>query len=245
MNSIFSSSRTISNQVIAIVVASLLFGACQKNEDPEPEFSAAIRSNIPQETIAKLRDMGMIVNEGVKPPSLDGEYWSSPNVMTKTSVPDDDFSIGDKFADNKIKLYNQDQNKLTISLDLNEYDNDGNVISRSNGKNGAYISGKGDAFSVFVISEGGNTGNSSRFKTVAVYSGEKTSSGIRNLQFALLMLDNYGNVNQDLIPENTGRAFKDNDGISEIYGGTFRKKTDENNQRTHATKPSVSMLSSI
>ena len=206
----------------------LAFASCKTDEkDPNPDdsgLSEEIKSNIPTETLETLRQMGIKINEGTKPPVFEGIYWLSPLVMTETEVPDDYAEIGDIFADYNIKLYNQDNKKLTISLDSKGYDDYGNVITTSIGQDGAFISGKGNFFTVYVITDGKNTQNSSRFRMLEVYSGEHTSSGIKNLQNAILMMDNYGNVNDDLIPDNTGRAFKDQDGFSES-GSNFRKAT--------------------
>jgi hypothetical protein len=209
-------------RLVLVVGIALAFGACKHN-DPQPDdaFSEAIRSNVPQETIDKIREMGVKVNEGTKPPVLEGIYWLSPLIMTMTEVPDDYYEIGDQFNDYKIKLYNQDTQKLTISLDTKGYNSYGELRSTAIGENGAYIAGNGNFFTVFIVTEGTNTYNSSRFKMLEVYSGEMTSNGIKNLQNAIVMLDNYDNVNNDLIPNNTGRAFYDSDGFSES-GGTFR-----------------------
>ncbi|MCF0060585.1 hypothetical protein MUK70_15180 [Dyadobacter chenwenxiniae] len=216
------SQKLFSLRLLLIVGIALTFGAC-KNNDPQPDepFSEAIRSNIPQETIDKIREMGIKVNEGTKPPLLNGTYWLSPLIMTMTEVPNDNYKVGHRFDDYKIKLYNQDEKKLTISLDNKGYNFSGELRTTSIGQNGAYIAGKGNFFTVFIVTEGEHTYNSSRFKMLEVYSGELSPTGIKNIQNAIIMIDNYGNVNDDLIPNNTGRAFYDSDAFSES-GGTFR-----------------------
>ena len=220
--------QKISSLRLVIVLCFVLaFASCKEDEkDPNrdngSDLSQEIKNNIPTATLEKLRQMGIKINEGTNPPVFEGIYWLSPLVMTKTEVPDDYSEVGDIFADYNIKLYNQNNKKLTISLDSKGYDDYGNVITTSIGQDGAFISGKGNFFTVYVITDGKNTHNTSRFRMLEVYSGEHTSSGIKNMQNAILMMDNYANVNDDLIPNNTGRAFKDQDGFSES-GSNFRK----------------------
>ena len=221
-------------RLVLVLAIALAFGAC-KNNDPQPEesFSQEIKNNIPQATIDMVRQMGVKVNEGTKPPVLEGTYWLSPLVMTKTEVPNDSYKVGHQFNDYKIRLYNQDSKKLTISLDSKGYNLSGVLRSTAIGLDGAYISGSGNFFTVFVVTEGANTYNTSKYRVLEVYSGEITSTGIKNTQTAILMMDNYGNINNDLIPNNTGRAFEDSDHFSES-GKTFRiaasTKTDEHNE---------------
>lgn len=214
MKKLVFNSNTITFRLIVLFVSILAFTACERKE--EQAFSEAIRNNVPEETIEKIRQMGITVNEGTKPPVLEGAFWLSPQVMTHTDVPDDKAVVGQRFVDYKISMHDQDNKNLTIMVDTKGYNFDGTEVSSTIGKDGAYVSGNGKNFTVFIISEGKFTYNTSRYKNLAVYSGEMTSTGIRNLQWALLMMDNYGNVNKDLIPNNTGRAFKDEDGISEL-----------------------------
>ena len=215
--------KFFSFRLVVVLGIALLMGACTNKEEEKIDeiFSPEIRSNIPGAMIDKVRQMGIKVNEGTKPPVFQGSFWLSPNMMTKTDVPNDYYEVGDLFVSYKIKLYNQDNSKLTISLDSKGYDSYGTEVSSSVGQDGAYISGSGKFFTVFVISEGKFTYNTSKFKMLEVYSGEITSGGVKNLQNAILMMDNYGNINKDLIPNQTGRAFKDDDGFSEAVS-SFR-----------------------
>ncbi|WP_157474598.1 hypothetical protein [Dyadobacter sp. Leaf189] len=214
--------QIFSLRLVLIMGIALTFGAC-KNNDPQPEepFSEAIRSNVPQQTIDKIREMGVDVNEGTRPPALEGTYWLSPMIMTHTEVPNDYYKVGHRFNDYKVRLYNQDSKKLTISLDTKNYTFSGDLRGEAIGQDGAYIAGSGNFFTIFIITETKYTYNSTKARMLEVYSGEVTASGIKNLENAIVMLDDYGDVNDDLIPVNTGRAFYDSDGFSES-GNTFR-----------------------
>ena len=196
----------------------LLITSCGKKDDSSPapggNFSNNILRLVPQETIDKVRALGITVNDGQTPPNVEGIYLISRNYMTKSTVPDEKVEA-DGFTDLKIKIYNQNSTALTASLDTKSIDfKTGNIVATSTGQ-GTYLAGNGNFFSLFVVQETTRTSNNSRSQTLELYSGEITTTGIRNLESALFMLNDYGDPNNDLIPIDTGRAFKDKDGSSE------------------------------
>ena len=202
---------------IAVGLILWLTGCTIKREVIQPagnDFSTDILRLVPAETIAKVRELGITIYDGRTPPTLDGAYLIARNYMTKSSVPNES-TKPDGFTDIKLRIYNQNRTKLTASLDTKAIDqNTGNVIATSTGQ-GTLLSGNGNFFSLFVVVETTRTKNNSRSRTLEVYSGELTASGIRNLESTLFMLDDYGDPNNDLIPVDTGRAFEDSDGFSE------------------------------
>lgn len=212
---------------VALTLLSFTFNGCMDhtqpppNDPPQGDFSDDIKQNISQDNLNKIRELGVTICEGKNGPNIEGIFYDSPYVLTKTTVPND-VSIGTRFVDGRYRFSNQDNTKLTATVDYKGINfNNGQVIDESTGKT-AFLSGTGNCFTLFVIVEGKYTQSSTRYRTLEVYSGEKTAQGINNFQNALLMLDDYGDPNNELIPVNTGRAFKDNDGFSESQN-TFRK----------------------
>lgn len=221
------------NSTLALLLGiTLLTASCKKNNDPSnatpapgSNFSNDILRQVPKETIDKVRALGISVYDGQTPPNVEGVYMISRNYMTKSSVPNESIAA-DGFTDLKIKIYNQNLKALTASIDTKSIDyTTGNVIATSTGQ-GTYLAGNGNFFSLFVIEETTKKSNNSRSRTLQVYSGEITTQGIRNLESTLFMLDDYGDPNNDLIPVDTGRAFKDNDGFSE-RSNNFRQAAEE------------------
>ncbi|MBO0949627.1 hypothetical protein [Fibrella forsythiae] len=194
-----------------------LAGCTIKREVIQPsgyDFSTDILRLVPAETIAKVRELGVTIYEGRNPPNIEGAYLLAPLYMTKSSVPNEPVKP-DGFNDYKIKVYAQNSANLTASLDTKSISKStGSVAATSTGQ-GTYLAGNGNFFSLFVILETKRTTNTTRSRTVEVYSGELTTTGIRNLESTLFMLEDYGDPNNELIPINTGRAFKDSDGFSE------------------------------
>jgi hypothetical protein len=205
------------SRIIMLLTLVLVTGCTIKREVIVPagnDFSTDIQRSVPAETIAKVRELGVTIYDGQTPPNIEGVYLIARNYMTKSSVPNETVQP-DGFADLKLRIYNQSSAKLTASLDTKAVDpNTGNLLSTATGT-GTFLSGNGNFFSLFVVVESQRTNSTTRSRTLEVYSGELTASGIRNLQSTLFMLDDYGDPNNELIPINTGRAFKDSDGFSE------------------------------
>ena len=72
------------------------------------------------------------------------------------------------------------------------------------------IIGEGTFFSVFVKQEL-EDGNGHTYIGVEAISGDLFDTGIIDFQMANMMLDDRGNPNGNLIPNNTGRLFEDGD----------------------------------
>ena len=178
------------------------------------DFSTDILRLVPAETIAKVRDLGIPIYEGRTPPNIEGAYLDSPLYMTKSTVPNEPVKP-DGFNDYKLKVYNQNSTQLTASLDSKSINKNTGAVSATSTGQGTYLSGQGNFFSLFVVLETQRVNSTTRSRTLELYSGELTATGIRNLQSTLFMLEDYGDINNELIPINTGRAFKDNDGFSE------------------------------
>lgn len=214
---------------ITLVLATLLAGCTIEREVIIPagsDFSTDIQRLVPLSTIQKVRELGITIYDGRNPPNVEGIYLLARNYMTKSSVPDES-SDPNGFADYRIRIYRQDQKNLTASLDTKAVNqNTGAVISTATGQ-GTLLAGSGNYFSLFVVLESKRTNSTTRSRTLEVYSGEIAAGGIRNLQSTLFMLDDYGDPNDELIPVNTGRAFKDSNGFSERLG-SFRVAAPEN-----------------
>lgn len=236
MQSIYRVSARYASFVV-IALLSFTFNGCMDHTQPPPtdpptgDFSDDIKQNISQDNLNKIRELGVNICEGKNVPNLEGIFYDSPNILQKTTVPND-FSPGTRFVDYRFRFKNQDATKLTAEVDFKGINyNNGQVVDEANGKT-AFLSGNGNCFTLFVIVEGTFPQNGTRYRTLDVYSGEKTAQGVSNFQNALLMLNDYGDPNNDLIPVNSGRAFKDNDGFSESQN-TFRKAVPSVNEEAH------------
>ena len=76
----------------------------------------------------------------------------------------------------------------------------------------SYITGSGNLFTAFFKVNEDNNGIAAQL--LYAFSGEITENGISNIRNALFMLDNFGNI-PPFIENNTGRVFKDSDGMAD------------------------------
>jgi hypothetical protein len=138
----------------------------------------------------------------------------SPRVLEATNVPND-FSIGSTFYRINLTFSEQNNNSLTINFVGEEFTFEGissNTQVVENYLENSYITGSGNSFSTFFkVSEVNGNGNEA--KILYAFSGEITEDGISNIQNALFMLDNFGQ-NGIYISNNTGRIFRDSDGLA-------------------------------
>ncbi len=141
--------------VIILLHAIMIMQSCQKEKDDlSTGFTDDIKNVVPDSTIKMLRDLGMIIYEGKKPPIIEGKFHFAPNLMDSSNVPNERHKKGHKFADYKYFLYQQNSSDLIIKMDskaLSIFSGDTSVIGSSIGE-GGFLSGYGNEFSVFIIS---------------------------------------------------------------------------------------------
>lgn len=203
--------KTINKYLIAIVF--LLFISCEEEDvaDGVGEFDGSIASVeqfFTPEIVDALNDLGFIINSGDNPPNIEGTFLAAPFVLVDSSVPGDS-AAGTQFYDVLITFLHQDLNGvLTIDATTETI----GIDETTNGS-GSFVSGSGNKFTAYIKSEAMLNGSNA---TVAIaISGTITATGINNLLFANLMLDDKGDPLDALIPNNTGRFLADANLFSE------------------------------
>jgi len=152
-----------------------------------------------EDLFEKLIEFGIEINIGNNPPNIEGIYLVKPTVLEKSNF-DDVYPPGQVFADMLMTFSNQDNAKLTISV---ECDTGGTIWNNIN----SFITGNGNKFSVFLEMESGKS------KLVEIYSGEITPTGIKNLYNAFIWTSDSPN-------KGNGRLLYDGDGFSEKVAST-------------------------
>lgn len=160
---------------------------------------------VPPEIQEKIKDY-MPLYEGVNPPVLDDAYYIDPFVAVYCEDQGNGgFDPGTQVASKTIKFSNF--NSANNTLDYAGY------TSTSTEKgDGAFICGSGNNFTAFFNTEGQT--NSIYTKTALVISGTKTSTGIKDLYYAFIMVEKGADPNNYLMKEGIFRIFKDQDGLS-------------------------------
>ena len=195
-----------------IAMLFMVTASCKKDKTSPKKLSDDIQNIVPDTILNKITSLGMKINKGLEPPDIENGYLASPFELSASNIPDD-YSVGSNFSDYYFRLYDQDNEDLTIKLD---YSNGGETGTGL----GGFISGDGNKFSVFV--EVNSEYNSYPAKLIHIISGTITDEGIDNLYFSNFMLDNFDNESGYWIENGEGRVLIDSDNLSPITPFEFK-----------------------
>jgi hypothetical protein len=189
-----------------LILGLLIFAiACSKKEtvDPNVGFSTQIKNIVPQTIIDDLKARGMPINEGTIPPKIEGIYLSSPHTLEVPYGTDDSYKKGYEFSDLIMRFSNQkDDGSITI-----ETKNAGAISTGI----GGFLSGNGNKFSIFA--ELKYVDGSVTATQIRVFSGEITTSGIKDFYTTILIKDKV-DPSGTLFPVGKSRILKDGDGLA-------------------------------
>lgn len=195
-----------------LLIGFAILQSCSKKKDDTSDSSGLsqdIKNFVPQSIVDSMRQWGLAVNEGKKPPTINGVYNDSLDLCTFDNSGYD--QAGDHFANYHYKFYGQDNNNLTISVGYKDSYSNGARDSASGA--GSFISGTGNDFTVFTDVKG--VTNDINYELITFYSGTITSTGIENLQNGLYMKAKDADPSNKLVSVGSARIFKDEDGFAE------------------------------
>ena len=200
-------------------------------------FGSSVESRIDQVIPDDIRDqMEPYINiyDGTNPPNIEGDYLLSPAMLYYDSKSGVGIERGFQFEDHFIKITNQDMVKNTLDYDSKT----GN--STSIGK-GAFISGEGDKFSVFfnIETTTNYSGNDIYSKQALVISGIKTDSGIKDLEFAFVMVDKRNDYYGELMGIGDFRVVIDGDYMSYYTPWSYVKRKEPLRNKAGAGLPMI------
>lgn len=184
-------------------------GTAYGNEITVNTLSQDIKNIVPDNILTIITNLGMPMYTGKTPPSLVNFYKLSPRTLKSSNIPND-YSAGTKFYDMNIHFYNQNNTALSLKMDFAEMGSGGGTGSGQ----GAFISGSGNNFSVFL--QVSYTASGQTCEMIEVFSGTMTSTGIKDLYDALFMVNDHGDPGNLWIANGQGRVFYDSDGMSQI-----------------------------
>ncbi|MCX6321955.1 MAG: hypothetical protein NTX93_09185 [Bacteroidia bacterium] len=182
-------------------------------------LSQDIKNIVSDDVLTIITNLGMPMYTGKTPPNLVNYYKLYPNALKNSNIPND-YAFGTTFYPLNFRFYNRDNNTLSVKFDFAEIGSGGGT---GTGK-GAFISGSGNNFSVFL--QVNYTASGQTCDMIEVFSGTMTSTGIRDLYFALFMVDDHGDPAGIWIANGQGRVFYDSDGMSDIIASLSSKNND-------------------
>lgn len=166
-----------------------------------------IESIIPPKILDKMKPY-ITIYDGTNPPIVNGSYLIDQ--MTTVYCQDQGnggYDPGKDVINTKIKF--SDQSNTKLSLNYAEKSVDGSSAATGSG---AFISGSGDNFTAYFDTEGTSDGIS--YRTALVLSGTKTSTGIKNIRYAFVMVEKGSDPSDELMEEGVFRVFKDKDELA-------------------------------
>jgi hypothetical protein len=189
--------------------AFILAVGCGDSTEPDPRLeenglTREINELVPPSLLSKLQNAGMPIYTGATPPLIEGVYIVEPFELVVTTVPNDS-PVGTIGSPLYVEFSNQNNSALTIVTD---YVNGPEVGSGL----GSFIVGNGNYFTVFVQLTTVVDGNAAQ--SVAVISGSRMASGLASANFAIYMINDNGDPGDYYIPNETGRRFHDQNGVS-------------------------------
>lgn len=157
--------------------------------------------------IKEQMDPYITIYEGANPPNIEGIYLMSPDKLKYDATKQ--FDIGHVFNDMYIQFYNQDM--INNTIDYREK----NGNSEGSGS-GCFISGEGDKFSVyFNVDEVSHYSKYDIYlKKAVIISGILTNNGIKDLEYAFVIVEKSDDPSHYLINPGDFRVVMDGDGMA-------------------------------
>ncbi|AQG80388.1 hypothetical protein [Spirosoma montaniterrae] len=185
--------------------------SCKKDE--VPGLSAKIQKIVPQAALDDMKSKGLLINEGNTPPSIEGIFEADPYTLLSPYGPEDGWSKGKVIEKYRYRFSGQQGDEVKLEEKQINGNNTGSGIA-------SFLAGSGNKFTLFGEVVGSSSGIAT--KTLTVISGEITSTGIKDFQYAFVLTNKTGDDDDDvLMPVNKSRVWIDGNQIATKVG-SFR-----------------------
>lgn len=175
----------------------------------------SIEDVVPPEILSQMEPY-MDIYYGKNPPIVEGTYFIDPfETVYCQDQGNGGYTPGTLVNSIYICFLNQDNTRLTL-----DYKSASSKGSSHEIGEGSFIAGSDDNFTVYFNTEGVSYDIST--KTALVISGTKTSSGIKNLEYAFVMVEKGADPDNILMKEGVFRVFRDKDGLAANSSYTFQ-----------------------
>lgn len=196
-------------QGLALLMLSLVLNSCLDKQSGIIALPTSSDGEVDERVIpAEIRTtFSSYVNlyEGTTPPTITGCYEITPMTTVYCS---DERGYEPGHVINDMKVYFGEQTNRGIILEYKEQENSSTAVA-----NNVQITGYGPYFTAYFINYGTGNDGVTTTKQSTVISGELTSNGIRNIQYAFIMLEKNDPYDK-MMPVNAYRVFKDGDGMA-------------------------------
>ena len=206
--------------LLSLFTVLILLVSCSDDDENSNSSSQLAVDYLNADAISALEDMGFPIYDGEEPPILEGTYLAEL-VLQNSTVPNDAATPGTRFPDWKVKFSEQSGTDVFVE----EFED---ASSTSGEGYGALIIGETNLGGVsnftVLVRQSLVDGTGHSYTSIRAISGDafinpsdEQTLRILDFELATLMLDNNGNPNGNLLPDNTGRLFDDeNDSADRI-----------------------------
>ncbi|WP_040626542.1 hypothetical protein [Mucilaginibacter paludis] len=202
---------------LLLTLFSLIMTACKKDKKDDSTTTGPLGPNYPQvintivtpAIIDTLKKQGMVINDGLTPPNINGIFLFSPAYCTFDNSGGN--GKGYTFDDYKLQFKDQNTNQYTVNLKYKDVSN-----GQDNASDGTatYISGQNNLFTVFAQAKG--TASGINYVALDVISGQAQGTALKNLVWSHYLVSKDGDAsNILLVRAGTTRIFTDRDGSSD------------------------------
>jgi hypothetical protein len=209
--------RPVSLGMMLLFFGVLFLSGCEKEESKgkldDNGLTPDINQLVPEAILDEMKDLGMPINTGDSPPSIENIYHVAPFILKSSNRESD--SPGYQFADLRVQYSEQNNDNLTVTVDYVNGPEEGNGL-------GGFIVGDNNQFTVFAEINATSYGETAMM--VFVMSATLGEDGLDDFYFANFMVDNNGNPSGYWIEEGEGRVIYDSDGFSEIVSSLKKQK---------------------
>jgi len=200
-----------------MVIAIGFTGCLKEDMDTIALPVGKIPQNVIPDDIRNRLENYIDIYEGDNPPDITGEYIVYPNMLVYDSENSWDYEY--MGATQLLSFKKQTSSGEVTYMELDVFNNGYSLIDETE----MHVVGSGNNLTAYMITEtkaSDNSGNiTSSSKKAVIISGTVTEAGIKNFQYAFVMLDKY-DPNNTLMDINEYRVFKDGDGVAERYEWT-------------------------
>ena len=189
--------------VLAILAMGFMFSCSTEEIRNLPQ---EVKDMLTPDQLQTLEDHGMIINEGVNPPDIQGVYFSNYNYCTFDST---ELLEGFTFDNYFWRFYDQSGNDVKLDYTAQ------NVQDEATGA-GSFITGDSEFFSVFVELNGISFGVN--YTAVMIISGRTGSGGIHDFMFGFILTDKDTSADPDdfiMMPIDSHRIVEEYDDLAE------------------------------
>jgi len=181
-------------------------GVAELYEWREPEPGKVPQTVIPPGVKNDIEKSGMTIYSGTKPPDISGQYLADNYTLIGSSDGKD--KLNKKYADRYIAFVKGSNGALSYREKQSDSEAGSDNVR-------VEVVGSGNNFTAYLETIGESSGIMMRRSTII--SGTWTKDGIKNFNYAFVVLEKGYDPNNDLVAVNTYRVFKDADGLAEKY----------------------------